>query len=94
MQKIKFFVFMSLKIWMIKKEPHTTFVQYFLFTAVDITIYQQFNLEHVQGCGCDLKQRFLSIDVSFRHIIRSSQKDLCLGRGFRSYHPVYFHHSD
>jgi len=84
---------MSLKIWMIKKE-HILLLFSPLFTAVDITIYQQFNLEHVQGCGCDLKQRFLSIDVSFRHIIRSSQKDLCLGRGFRSYHPVYFHHSD
>jgi hypothetical protein len=33
-----------------------------------------------------LKQRFLSLDVSFRYIIRSSQKDSCWGRGFKFYH--------
>jgi hypothetical protein len=61
-ENLKFFVFMSLKIRMIKKE-HILLLFITLFTAVDITIYQQFNLEHVQGCGCDLKLRFLSIDV-------------------------------
>jgi hypothetical protein len=46
-ENLKFFVFMSLKIRILKKEP-TTFILYFLFTDVDITIYQQFSLEHVQ----------------------------------------------
>jgi hypothetical protein len=45
------------------KKEHILLLFITLFTAVDITIYRQFNLEHVQGCGCDLKLRFLSIDV-------------------------------
>ena len=81
-ENLKFFVFMSLKIWIIKKEP-TTFVQYFLFADVDITICQQFSVEYVQWCDGNLTLHFHSINVSFRYIIRSSQKDSCWGRGFQ-----------
>lgn len=30
--------------------------------------------------------------MSFRYVVRSSQKDSCWGRGFKSYLPVYFCH--